>query len=272
MFDAALTTGFNIIRPEFAFVDLNYHITGVVSVFFFLLCLIGIGEQLREILRRKRDVQSQSSIDSQATELERPTAILSLNQFFASFLAFYSFFVYGICVEPLDHYLIWTRLFATLLVLRILWEIRVDRQSASSKWSFAVGVILMLSAIALGLSGQRFAAAKWVSAALAIFAAAVFAQGLTHQILWIRRIGHTGAVSLRMHQLTTCKDASTLAFASAMGFSKGWPLMVVAIVGIAVKSVLMWHFRWVRITPIAARRRDGVPENTNPHETHEPNE
>ena len=241
--------------------NLNYHITGVVSVFFFLLCLIGIGEQLREILRRKRDMRSRQAADTQASEFERPTAILSLNQFFASFLAFYSFFVYGICVEPMDHYLVWTRLFATLLVLRILWEIRVDRQSVSSKWSFAVGVILMLSAIALGLSGQRFATAKWVSAALAIFAAAVFAQGLTHQILWIRRMGHTGAVSLRMHQLTTCKDASTLAFASAMGFSKGWPLMIVAVVGIVVKSVLMWHFRWVRNAPLAAQRREALKED-----------
>ncbi|MBM80786.1 MAG: hypothetical protein CMJ78_09350 [Planctomycetaceae bacterium] len=238
---------------------MTYHITAIISVFFFLLCLVGFVEQLRELLRRKRKLRGLSEADRLAVpEHERPTGILSLNQFFASFLAFYSFLVYGLCSDPMEHYLVWTRLIATCLLLWILFEIHSDRRALLSLLAFLGGIVLMLVAAWLGFSGQRLTSARWVSAGLAIFATAVFVQGLTHQILWFRRTGHTGAVSLRMHQLTTAKDVSTLGFALAMGIADGWPLMVVAGSGIAVKSVLMWHFRWVRLSPQAATRRQRV--------------
>lgn len=233
---------------------LHYHLTGAISVFFFLLSLAGMLSQLREIWRRKDDLGASADLAASEIELDpgdelhRPTAVLSLNQFFASFLAFYSFLVYGICSEPFNHYLVWTRLPATLMVLGILYEIWHDRRGRLAGAVLGGSIGMMVVAIALLISGHQVIeesrhAAGW----LAILAAAVFGQGIIHQILRIRRTRQTGAVSLRMHQLTTCKDLSTIAFALAMPFNQGWPLMTVGIVGVSTKTVLMWHFRWVRL-------------------------
>lgn len=223
----------------------NYHVTGWISVFFFLLSLVGIFAQLRKIWRRKLDFQN--AADS-GDERPRPTAVLSLNQFFASFLAFYSFLVYGFCSEPFNHYLVWTRLPATLLVLGILYEIWHDRRGRLSAVALGGSVVLLIVAVGALLSGEQFIeGSRQGSAYLAIFAAAVFGQGIIHQIVRVRRSGDTGAISLRMHQLTTCKDVSTIAFALAMPIESGWPLMTVGGVGVVTKSVLMWHFRWVRL-------------------------
>ena len=110
----------------------SYHIAGWISVFFFLLSLGGVAEQLRLIWRRKRRFHSALAHDDETSDFDRPTAVLSLNQFFASFLAFYSFLVYGLCLSPLNHYLVWTRLPATLLVASILFEIWHDRRTRLS--------------------------------------------------------------------------------------------------------------------------------------------
>jgi len=241
--------------------SLSYHIAGWVSVFFFVLSLAGIGSQLRLIWRRKLSHQlAVRQVDESqnrfAPESGRPTAVLSLNQFFASFLAFYSFLVYGICSEPFNHYLVWTRLPATFLVLLILYEIWHDRRERLPAFVVVTGFVLVLAAAGLLIAGPRITTeGLWVSALLALFAAAVFAQGLLHQILRVRQTGETGAVSLRMHQLTTCKDVSTIAFALTMQPGMGWPLMVVGCVGVVTKSALMWHFRWAQHSPLAAARR-----------------
>lgn len=235
----------------------SYHIAGWISVFFFMLSLGGVAEQLRLIWRRKRAYHEKQASDVGATEFDRPTAVLSLNQFFASFLAFYSFLAYGLCLSPLNHYLVWTRLPATLLVLCILFEIWHDRRSRLSSAAFTGGAVMIVAAVGLLVAGPEVAAeGRVVSAGLALFAAAVFAQGITHQIVRVRQTGHTGAVSLRMHQLTTCKDASTILLALTMPPGTGWPLMTVGGVGIVTKTVLMWHFRWVRLSPLAATRRE----------------
>ena len=234
----------------------SYHIAGWISVFFFVLSLGGVAEQLRLIWRRKRRFHAALASDDATSDLDRPTAVLSLNQFFASFLAFYSFLVYGLCLSPLNHYLVWTRLPATLLVACILFEIWHDRQTRLSACAFGSGAVMIIAAVGLLLAGPRLASeGRVASAGLALFAAAVFAQGIIHQILRVRQTGHTGAVSLRMHQLTTCKDASTILLAVTMPPGTGWPLMTVGAVGIVTKTVLMWHFRWTRLSPVAAERR-----------------
>lgn len=226
----------------------NYHVTGSISVFFFLLSLAGIFTQLSEIWRRKRAYGTEAVGNPADSDRLRPTAVLSLNQFFASFLAFYSFLVYGFCSEPFNHYLVWTRLPATLLVLAILYELWHDRRGRLLAVVFGGSLTMVLVAVVLLVSGQQvIEGSRHVAGWLAILAATVFGQGIIHQILQVRRSRHTGAISLRMHQLTTCKDFSTVAFALAMPFDQGWPLMTVGFVGVATKSVLMWHFRWVRL-------------------------
>ncbi|MDA0590461.1 MAG: hypothetical protein O2820_13795 [Planctomycetota bacterium] len=238
----------------------NYHVTGWISVFFFLLSLAGIFMQLREIWRRKLDFRTCRKSNG---ELDRPTAVLSLNQFFASFLAFYSFLVYGLCSEPFNHYLVWTRLPATLLAVAILYEIWHDRRGRLPALALVGSLVLFVLAVAVLVSGEQvIRQGRDVSAILAIFAAAVFGQGIIHQIVLIRRSGQTGAISLRMHQLTTCKDFSTIAFALAMPLESGWPLMTVGGVGVVTKSVLMWHFRWVRLKAVTPERGSELANRT----------
>ena len=88
--------------------DTSYHITGAISSAIFLLTIVGLWSQLRFVWQRKRAANNGESH-------ERPTAVLSVNQFVSSYLAFFSFFVYGVCLDPFNHYLVWPRLAASLL-------------------------------------------------------------------------------------------------------------------------------------------------------------
>src|SRR5438094_7139339 len=114
-----------------------YHITGLISATIFLLTVGGLWSQLQFIFHRKRSLAGGSAI-------QRPTAVLSLNQFLSSFLAFFSFFLYGACLQPFNHYLVWSRLAATLLTLALLYEIMVDRRDGLSMLVFAGCATLMV--------------------------------------------------------------------------------------------------------------------------------
>jgi len=48
-----------------------------------------------------------------------------------------------------------------------------------------------------------------------------------------------------------------------MGFAAGWPLLLLSTVSAITKIVAMWHFRWVRLSPIALQRRHALA----PHPT-----
>ena len=85
---------------------MTYHITGLISAVIFLLTVSGLWLQLQLVWKRKQAFM--------AGACERPTAVLSLNQVVSSFLAFYSFFLYGGCLPRFNHYLVWTRLVASL--------------------------------------------------------------------------------------------------------------------------------------------------------------
>src|SRR5437868_2775754 len=114
-----------------------YHITGLISAAIFLLTLGGLWSQLQFVWQRQRDFRERLS-------RERPTAILSLNQFLSSFLAFFSFFLYGICLQPFNHYLVWPRLLASLLTLALLYEIMRDRKEWPTVLSFILCLALLL--------------------------------------------------------------------------------------------------------------------------------
>ena len=238
---------------------MSYHVTGFISSLTFLLTLWGLGAQLRLVLGRKKLAQEGR------LGPEQPTSVLSLNQFVSSFLAFHSFLLYGASLPRFNHYLVWPRLAASLLTLWILEEIRRDRRDTPSRAAAAACLLLLLLTPVwvfvsphLGEWGQQLAQALVAAVTL------VLIQGYLHQVLMIRRSGLTGGVSKRMHQFFLLKDLSTLAFAAAMGWRDGWPLLVLSTASAVTKVVTLWHFRWVRVSPEAADRRSmvGIQELT----------
>lgn len=238
---------------------MSYHITGLISSAIFLLTLAGLWAQLGFVWRRKL-----SAADGETHE--RPTAVLSVNQFVSSFLAFFSFFLYGACLERFNHYLVWPRLAASLLTLAVLFEILRDRRDRVARSAFVFCTVLLIGA-PLGLVAIP-GAATWgrtISQTLIVIATIVLAQGYLHQVLLIRQTGRTGGVSARLHQFFFWKDVSTIAFALSMGASTGWPLILLSSVSAATKIVTLWHFRWVRLSPLADQRRNttaGSPTET----------
>ena len=230
-----------------------YHLTGLISSVIFLLTLSGLWSQLQLVWRRKREFRRG------ALEAERPTAVLSLNQLVSSFLAFFSFFLYGVCLQPFNHYLVWPRLAASLLTLGVLYEMMLDRRALASALSFIGSAILMVGAPLMLISNPQFAAwGRKVSQGLILAITILLAQGYSHQIILIRSSGHTGAVSLRMHQFFLLKDLSTIAFALTMGLGGGWPILLLSSVSALTKLATMWHFRWARLNPVAQQRRAGL--------------
>lgn len=228
---------------------MSYHITGLISSTIFLLTIGGLWTQLGFVWQRK-----QASTDGKGHE--RPTAVLSVNQFVSSFLAFFSFFLYGACLERFNHYLVWPRLAASLLTLAVLFEIMRDRLDRVARLAFVACLVLLVGA-PLGLATIP-GAAEWgrtVSQTLIVVITVILAQGYLHQVLMIRQTGRTGGVSARLHQFFFWKDVSTIAFAVSMGTSTGWPLMLLSSVSAATKLITLWHFRWVRLSPIAQRHR-----------------
>lgn len=226
-----------------------YTVAGAINTAFILLSLVGVWAQLRKVWQRR----------ASGTPGAIATDILSLNQFTVSFLAYLSFFVYGYSIQPFNHFIVWPRLLASILVLLILREIWMDRRSRAATGGLALACLALLCALAGLVWGQRHVDEGRVLASAMIVAITVLlAQGYAHQILLIWRSGRTGAVSLRMSQLILLMDISTIVFAFAMGLRLGWPLLLLAVVSGSTKLAILWLFRWERRSTGAERvdRRD----------------
>ncbi|MNM64709.1 hypothetical protein D3C81_761170 [compost metagenome] len=223
-----------------------YAVAGAINTGFILLSLMGVAAQLRLVQRRR---QREAASDA-------ATAVLSLNQFTVSFLAYLSFFVYGYSITPFNHFIVWPRLLASALVLMILIEIWRDRRSSAAAGSLVVATVMLVCALAGLLWGGRYVdQGRIFASAMIVVITLLLAQGYTHQILLIWRIGHTGAVSLRMSQLILLMDLSTIVFAFAMGLRLGWPLLLLAIVSGATKLAIIWLFRWQHGAKASERRQ-----------------
>jgi hypothetical protein len=230
---------------------MTYHITGLISAAIFLLTISGLWAQLKFVRIRRQQLTLENEF------AERPTAVISVNQFVSSFLAFFSFFLYGACLERFDHYLVWPRLAASILTLVVLFDIMRDRRDVVSSFAF-VGCTLLLAGASLLLVIMPGTVA-WVrtfSQGLILVATVIMAQGYLHQVVLIRQTGTTGGVSARLHQFFFLKDVSTIAFSLAMGVSTGWPVLLLSTVSAATKLITLWHFRWARLSPLARQRRE----------------
>ena len=231
----------------FGGVDLNwYNWLGALNAALIVVSLVGVFSQLRTIWLRKHA----------GHHGERPTALLSLNQFTVSFFAYLSFFIYGYAVEPFNHYIVWPRLLASLIVAHILLEIWRDRQTVSTLASVSIAAVGLLLAITGLLTGEAVVVqGKVLSTAIIIAVSVCIAQGYYHQIRLIISAGHTGAIDRKMSLYILLMDISTIAFALTMGFEEGWPLLVLAVTSGITKIIILYLFRWVSVSPVAAQRR-----------------
>jgi hypothetical protein len=214
-----------------------YQLAGTINTIMVFISLIGVFSQLRVIWQRKHDPHIPQSTD-----------LLSLNQFCVSFLAYYSFFIYGYSVTPFNHFMVWPRLLAATMILLILLEIMLDRKTKSSHVVF----IVALASLVIGLVGLMFNqqfndVGKQVSAALIVTITICLAQGYYHQIMLIVRNQRTGAVDIKMSQFIFMMDLSTIAFALTMPITQSWPLILLASVSGITKLIIMYLFRWLRI-------------------------
>ena len=220
-----------------------YNILGTINTLFIFVSLYGVYLQLHKLWVRKANGKTQV------------TDVLSQNQFTMSFLAYFSFFVYGYSIDIFNHYIVWPRLIASLLVMLILIEMWKDRKSTASVASLVlICVCLTLGIIGLALNESFADHSKQVSTILIMIITLLLAQGYMHQIKLIISSGKTGAIDIRMSQFILMMDITTIGFAMTMGFAQGWPLIVLATVSAITKLIIMYLFHWARVSPVAKMR------------------
>ncbi len=221
-----------------------YNIFGAINTTLIFVSLYGVYLQLNKIWLRKKSNE------------QNVTDILSQNQFTMSFLAYFSFFIYGYSIEPFNHYIVWPRLLASVLFISILFEMYKDRQSTTSFICLSFVVASFISGVVGLFYNDTFSnQSKDLSTILILAITALLAQGYLHQIKLIIRSRKTGAIDIRMSQFIFMMDISTIAFALSIGINKGWPLIVLAVVSGITKLIIMYLFRWVRISPKAENAR-----------------
>lgn len=227
-----------------------FDIVGWISGFFLLVSAYGLWLQLRMIWKRRLDFAGRPGF----------TEVLSLNHFLVRFTAFLSILVLGFAREPFNPYLVYPYLPVVLLLLLIVREIFVDRRDFTSTVGIAYCSAAVIAAAAVAVSGNRAAdhMATHVAEGILVAAAFLIAQSDAHQIWLIRRRGDTGAVAMRTHQTTVIKDLSAVALGLVMGFASGWPLILSAGTSAVGKSLVLWHFRWSRMSDTARERREAV--------------
>lgn len=222
-----------------------YDFFGTVNTFLIFISLLGVLSQVRTIWQRKKQ-----KLNGGATEL------LSINQFTVSYLAYFSFFIYGYSIDPFNHYIVWPRLIATLLVGAILYEIWIDRKTKASFYVLLIALLVLIFGVAGLFYGDTFIdEGRYVSTIIILVVSLLIAQGYYHQIKLIVKSGTTGAVDLKMIQFIFMMDISTIAFALSMGIETGWPLIILAITSGITKVIIMFLFKWVEISPLAITRR-----------------
>lgn len=221
-----------------------YEITGSINSLMMMVTLLGLWTQLRIIWQRKQDATIVHSTD-----------LLSTHQFLGAFLAYYTFFIHGYAITPFNHFIVWPRLLAGLLVTVILFEIYQDRKTRSTKMTLVFCLCSLIAGIIGLLINRQMGGISQQMTTMMIVAVTVFlAQGYYHQIRLIIKHGETGAVALRLNQFIGLKDISTIAFALTMDLNNSWPLILLATVSGITKLVIMYLFRWVKVSEAAKNR------------------
>ena len=159
-----------------------------------------------------------------------------MNGFTSSLIGFYSFYIYAILMSEIDFFILVARLLACLMSTYVLSETHRDRLSVVERIPFRAAVFFIIASIAAFMfrdslvhEGKKYAIASTVFATLVMF------QGGLAQILSIVRQGTTGALSARMTMVFFLKDVTNVVFGDVIGFSEGWPLMLMGGVSASLK-------------------------------------
>ena len=210
-----------------------YHLLGWISSLLFVLTWYGLAQQLITIERRRKTGMV-------------TTHGLSINQFSSSFFAFYANFFYGISVQPFNHYLVWTRCGALVLLLGILARIWLERRSQISTIAFWAALIALI----FGFCSMAFRPfpgfARLGANTLMLAVTALLVQGTVHQWLLIRRQAAVGALSFSLIRTILIKDVSTLSFALTMPLAVSWPLLLLNGSSVLTRGMLLIQMELIR--------------------------
>ena len=215
-----------------------YHLLGVISSLLFLLTWYGLARQWWEIERRRRQHLP-------------ATQSLSVNQFASSYFGFYANFIFGIAIDPFNHYLVWTRCGALILLLAILWRIWQERRHSRTLW---VTSLASLAFVAGGISmGFRPypALASMAANGMMLVVTVILVQGTLHQYWVLNRTGEVGALSASLFRSILIKDISTLMFGLTMPIVQAWPLLVLNGASVLSRGMLYLRIRQLqRLKPV----------------------
>lgn len=207
-----------------------YSAVATISSIIYVGCLWGIAQQILTIKNRRKQYSTGGAALGFATQS------LSVNGFTSSFIGFYSFYVYAILMSEIDFFILVTRLLACLMTTYVLFEIHRDRVSVSERAPFWAAIFFIMASIFLLIFRDSFLhEGKKYAIALTMFATIVMFQGGLSQILSIVRQGSTGALSAKMTLVFFLKDVTNVLFGAVIGFSEGWPLMLMGGVSASLK-------------------------------------
>lgn len=222
-----------------------YHLMGLVSSALFLLTWFGLWSQIKSMNKYQylcRDANNS----------------LSLNQFGSSYFAFFSLFLFGISVEPFNHYLVWTRFGALLLTLVIIMKIWQQRRGPVTTMVASIATLVFLAGIASMFFRPFPAIAQLGTATLMLGVTVILFQGTLHQLLVLKRRQKVGSLSATLFKNILIKDVSTLLFGLTMPLSQSWPLLVLNGTSVMMRGAVL-----VEILRLKRREEHGVVDASN---------
>jgi heme exporter protein D len=218
---------------------------GLVSSALFLLTWFGLWSQIKSMNKYQylcRDANNS----------------LSLNQFGSSYFAFFSLFLFGISVEPFNHYLVWTRFGALLLTLVIIMKIWQQRRGPVTTMVASIATLVFLAGIASMFFRPFPAIAQLGTATLMLGVTVILFQGTLHQLLVLKRRQKVGSLSATLFKNILIKDVSTLLFGLTMPLSQSWPLLVLNGTSVIMRGAVL-----VEILRLKRREEHGVVDASN---------
>jgi len=221
----------------------HYDFWGMVNTIFISVSVYGIYCQLCTIWQNKNKTPHNDKTSG--------INVLSLNQFTVSFFAYLSFFIYGYCIEPFNHYIVWPRLIASTFVALILFEIWRARSDKNSFVTLFFCFLSLLTAILVLIFFriELVDETRVIATSMILVISLLIAQGYGHQIYKIIKAKDTGVIDIRMSLFILLMDISTIMFVFSMGVNVAWPLFVLAVTSAITKVIMLYLFYWVKSAP-----------------------